>query len=251
MGERREEKQQKKRGRGRKWLVMFGTFAALFLGVLLFAYSTRLTDVTVTGTGRYTEEELISMIFKEDRDWNTFYALYKNKFKEHEDIPFIEKYQVKVTGLHSAKVTVYEKSLAGCIEYMGSYLYFDREGIIVESSRELTPMVPLVTGLRFQNVVMYEKLTVEDDSIFSEILNLSQLLAGYEIQTEEVHFDSHKNIFLKVGSLTVVLGDSTYMAEKLSEFHDMLPQIEALSGTVYLDGYSPDAQNPSYPFIQN
>ena len=84
MGERREEKQQKKRGRGRKWLVMFGTFAALFLGVLLFAYSTRLTDVTVTGTGRYTEEELISMIFREDRDWNTFYALYKNKFKENQ-----------------------------------------------------------------------------------------------------------------------------------------------------------------------
>ncbi len=241
----------KKRRNRRRTLIVLGTAAALVLGVILFAWTTRITEVTVTGSGRYTDEELISMIFTEDRDWNTIYAVYQDKFREHKDIPFIEKYHVSVTGLHSAKITVYEKSLAGCIEYMGTYMYFDKDGIIVESSGERTPSVPLVTGLRFESIVMYEKLTVEDEGIFGEILNLSQLLERYEIQVDKLSFDNSGNVDIYVGGIRVVLGSNQYMAEKISEFHDMYPQISSLSGILYLNEYAPDALNPSYPFIQN
>lgn len=242
---------EKKGRRRRRRLIFLCTGLAVILGCLIFCLTVRITEVTVTGSSRYSDEELISMIFKEDKDWNTIYAFYKDKFAEHADIPFIEKYHVKITGLHSAGITVYEKSLAGCIEYMGTYMYFDREGIIVESSGELTPMVPLVTGLRFKNIVMYEKLTVEDESIFGEILNLSQLLKGYDIQVDKLDFDSSGNVDIYVGNIRAVLGDDSYLTEKVAEFHDMLPQIKDLSGTVYLNEYSPDALNPSYPFIQN
>lgn len=249
-----EEKQiilEIKKKRLKRRLILFVLFLLILFTLLVLVFTTRITDVTVTGSSRYSEDELISMIFKEDRDWNTVYALYQDKFGEHEDIPFIEKYHVKITGIHSARITVYEKSLAGCIEYMGSYMYFDKDGIIVESSGELTPMVPLVTGLKFQNIVMYERLTVEDESIFGEILNLAQLLSGYEIQVDRLHFNSEKNVTLYLGELRIVLGTSQYMADKIAEFNDMLPQIRDLSGTLYLDGYAPDTLNPSYPFIQN
>ncbi len=247
--EEREEKEQKKK-KSHKGLTVLAVVVMILLAVGIFAAATRLTSVTVTGSTRYSEEELISMIFKEDRDWNTFYALYKDRFGKKEDIPFIQKYQVKVTGLHSASVTVYEKSIAGCMEYMGAYLYFDKDGIIVESSGEHDVTVPLITGLKFQNVVMYEKLTVSDEEIFPVILNLSQLLSGYGIETKEVNFDNSGNITLYVGNIKAVLGSSQYLAEKISEFRDMLVQISGLSGTLYLDEYTPDAKNPSYPFIQ-
>ncbi len=245
----REEKAERKIKRRRRRLIRWGIPALLLLFFFLFCLSARLTDVTVVGNSRYTEEELISMIFPREGDFNTFYALYRERFGEPEDIPFVEKYRVKVTGLHSAEVTVYEKSVAGCIEYMGSYLYFDREGVIVESSRELSEKVPLVTGIRFQHIVMHKKLEVEDEGIFAEILHLSQLLDQYGLYPEQMAFDRERNVTLTMGKIRAVLGDDRYLAEKTSELSDMYPELSGRSGTVYLNEYRPDVKNPSYPFV--
>lgn len=235
----------------RKRLRIFGVLFFFLLFLFLFGYTSRLTDITVVGSTRYTKEELISMIFTRDRDFNTFYTLYRNRFGEAADIPFVEKYSVKVTGLHSAKITVYEKSVAGCIEYMGSYMYFDREGMIVESSRELEEKVPLVTGIQFSHIVMYEKLEVEDAGVFAEILNLSQLLAQHELYPERMAFDKKQNVTLVLGEIRAVLGDDSYLAEKVAELSDMYSEISGRSGTIYLNEYRPDAKNPSYPFVPN
>ncbi len=245
----RREKAERKAERNKKRLRLMGILSFFLLMLVLFGFGTRLTDIEVVGNTRYTRDELVSMIFTQDRDWNTFYALYRNQFGEPEDIPFVEKYQVKVTGLHSARITVYEKSVAGCIEYMGSYMYFDREGIIVESSRELEENIPLVTGIRFQSIVMYQKLEVEDEAVFAEILNLSQLLAQYELFPEKMAFDKNRRVTLILGNLRAVLGDDSFLAEKVAEFSDMYPEIAGRSGTVYLDEYRPDVKNPSYLFV--
>ena len=244
-----EGRERRRSRKNRSRLKIFGIILLFLLALVLFGYSTRITDITVVGNTRYTEEELLSMVFSGNEGRNTFYALYRNRFGKREDIPFVEKYSVKVTGLHSAQIIVYEKSLAGCIEYMGSYMYFDREGIIVESSRELEPQIPLVTGIKFQSIVMYEKLAVEDSSVFTEILNLSQLLAQYGLFPERMAFDSENKVTLIMGDIRAVLGDASYMAEKVSELHDMYPEFSGRSGTVYLDEYKPDVKNPSYPFV--
>ncbi|MCI8551057.1 MAG: cell division protein FtsQ [Lachnospiraceae bacterium] len=244
--EGRERRRNRKNRRRRK---IFGMIFLFLLLLVLFGYSTRISDITVVGNTRYTEEELLSMVFSGNEDRNTFYALYRNQFGKREDIPFVEKYSVKVTGLHSAQIIVYEKSLAGCIEYMGSYMYFDREGTIVESSRELEPQIPLVTGIKFQSIVMYEKLPVEDDTVFAEILNLSQLLGQFQLFAERMDFDSENKVTLIMGDIRVVLGDADHMAGKVKELHDMYPELSGRSGTVYLDEYKPDVKNPSYPFV--
>lgn len=244
-----EEKAERKAKKRRRRLFLFGLSALFLLLLFLFGINTRLTNLTVVGNTRYTEDELISMIFTKDRDFNTFYALYRNQFGEPEDIPFVEKYQVKVTGLHSAKITVYEKSVAGCIEYMGSYMYFDREGVIVESSGELSEKVPLVTGIQFQHIVMHERLEVGDEAVFAEILSLSQLLEQYGLFSEQMAFDKNRQVSLTMGSLKVVLGDDKYLAEKIAELSDMYSELSGRSGTVYLNEYRPDVKKPSYPFV--
>ncbi len=247
---KKKKRLKKKQGRGKLVWIIAGLVVLLLGGAFLFCWTARITNITVTGTSRYTEDEIISMIFKEDKDRNPFYAVYQEKFGSHEDIPFIERYEVKVTGLHSAKVIVYEKSLAGCVEYMGSFLYFDREGIVVESSGERDPAVPLITGLTFQNVVMYEPLTVEDQGIFQEIMNLSQLLSGYEMEVSEVNLGTGGRVTLYLDRIRAILGTGEYLAEKVAELHDMLPQLSGRTGTVYLEGFDPDAKNPSYPFVE-
>ena len=41
------------------------------------------------------------------------------------------------------------KSIVGYVSYMSSYMYFDRDGIIVESSADCLPGIPWITGLEF------------------------------------------------------------------------------------------------------
>lgn len=79
-------------------------------------------------------------------------------------------------------VDVYEKTLAGCVNYLGSYLYFDKDGIVVESDAKLTEGVPEIKGLHFDHIVMHEQLPVENPEIFKEILKVTQLFGKYEIQ---------------------------------------------------------------------
>ena len=52
-----------------------------------------------------------------------------------ENIPFVDVMDVVVVSPDTIKIVVYEKALAGYIEFMDSYMYFDRDGYMVETSR--------------------------------------------------------------------------------------------------------------------
>ena len=47
------------------------------------------------------------------------------------------------------EIIIYEKSIVGYVSYMSSYMYFDKDGIVVESSSSQLDGVPWVTGLDF------------------------------------------------------------------------------------------------------
>ena len=42
-------------------------------------------------------------------------------------VPFVEKMDVSVVDPHTIKIEVYEKALAGYVEYLGHYMYFDKD----------------------------------------------------------------------------------------------------------------------------
>ena len=105
--------------------------------------------VSVEGNVHYTKEEIEQMVIKDRLSANSIYLSFKYRDKEILNIPFIEKMSVRVDSPNSITIRVYEKSVAGYVEYMGRYMYFDREGIVVESSETKTSGVPQVTGIDF------------------------------------------------------------------------------------------------------
>ena len=46
---------------------------------------------------------------------------------------FVEDYKLVIKSLNRAEIIVYEKSVVGYVSHMSSYMYFDKDGIIVES----------------------------------------------------------------------------------------------------------------------
>ena len=55
------------------------------------------------------------------------------------------------------EVIVYEKSVVGYVSYMNSRMYFDKDGIIVESTSETLPGVPKIAGLSFGHIVLHQR----------------------------------------------------------------------------------------------
>ncbi len=61
-------------------------------------------------------------------------------------------------------------------------VYFDKDGIVVESSDQEIEGVPLIKGLTFDRLTMHQALNVKDASIFGTILNIYP--ASGQIRTE-------------------------------------------------------------------
>ncbi len=218
----------------------------LVAGILFFSFN--VTTVHVTGTTRYTDEEMTKMLFKKRWDTNSIYCYFKDRFAKHQQIPFVEDYKLEFQGPSTVEVIVYEKSVVGYVSYMGSYMYFDKDGIIVESANEKLDDIPMIDGLRFGHIVLHQPLPVENTSIFEEILNLTQILSVYQLQVDKIHYNSMGEVSLYMGEIEVVMGSSTGINGKVAELSDMLPKLSGLAGTLYLDTYVESNGNMAYTF---
>ena len=136
--------------------------------------------------------------------------------------------------------------MAGYIEYLGRYMYFDKDGIIVESSELQTPGVPQVSGLTFGYVVMHEKLPVENPEIFEDILDITQLLNKYEIQADKILFDKSMRKTLYFGEARVSLGSNDNIGEKIMKLKAILPELSGKKGLLRMDNYSEEMQNITF-----
>lgn len=225
-----------------------GIITAVILLIIVVVMSVRITTVTVTGNSRYTDQQMIDRVFAKGMDWNIAWCYLKEKTVEHVQIPFVEDYKIVFQGLTSVEIIVYEKSVAGYVSYMGSYLYFDKDGIIVESSSEKLEDVPWITGLSFGHIVLHEPLPLEDAGIFEQIMNLTQILEVHNIKVDRIHYTSDGQARLMIDEVEVILGTNQDMNGKIAELSDMLPKLEGLSGTLYLDTYDENNRNMTYTF---
>ena len=232
-------------GGKRVWFGAVG-ITALFLVVLLL--SVKITDITVTGNKKYDSDQIVEMLFPDSLSKNSGICYLKDRFEPHKKIPFVEDYKIIFRSMSQIEIIVYEKSMVGCVSYMSSYMYFDKDGIIVESASEKLPGIPEITGLKFGHIVLYEKLPVESAQIFSDILNLTQVLSIYQIESDQIRFSTNGSTTLHIGDIDVVLGGNNDLNGKISELSDIMPQIVGLSGTLYLDTYDEGNLNAMYAF---
>lgn len=228
-------------------LVSIGT-VLLIVGVLA-ALALRYYEVTtvyVEGNVHYSNEEIMDMVMTGKLGHNSLYLALKYKNKGVDNIPFVQTMDVDILSPDTIRITVYEKALAGYIQYLGRYMYFDKDGIIVEASGQRTAGIPQVVGLSFGYVVMYEKLPVDNPEIFEDILDITQLLNKYEIQADKIRFDKSMNKTLYFGDARVSLGSNENIGEKIMKLKAILPELDGKKGTLRMDNYSEEMQNITF-----
>lgn len=241
------------RERGKTAAVVIGVILGIILLASVLFFAVQIKEIEVTGNKHYTREQIIDHLFEGRWSKNSIYCYYENRFQEHKSIPFIEEYKIEFKSPTKIRIVVYEKSVVGYVSYMSSYMYFDKDGIIVESSDTQLSGVPWITGLEFGHIVLHNPLPVEDQKIFENIMNLTQILSINEVLVDRIDYNSFKEAELYIGDIRVELGGDENLTGKLTELRDILnsAELDGLSGTLYLDSYDENNNNPMYSFIKD
>ncbi|WP_099468537.1 cell division protein FtsQ/DivIB [Konateibacter massiliensis] len=233
--------------KNKRGLIFVLVFLILLVGIIITVLSIfSVKKIKITGNEHYTEEEIKELIFNNQYCYNSLYLYWKYNYKKDYSIPFVDTVDVELISGNEVKVDVYEKSLAGYIEYLGSYMYFDKDGIIVESSSEAVEGVPLITGLKFNHILLHEELPVEDKAIFNTIVSVTQLLDKYGISPDKIYFNSNDEMTLYFENARVYMGADNDTEEKIITLKSILPDLEGLSGILHMENYVEGTSNITF-----
>ena len=232
-----KSKPRKRKGHSKIIVFLIVAFVIIFLS-LTVAFVFKVKNIEYTGSQHYNNEELTKSIFNGKSPNALLYFLFEKN--NQSVIPFIQKYDVEIGWPNKMIVTVYEKPIIGYVNYMGCDMYFDKDGVIVESSTKTLSGIPQVTGLSFKSIVLNSKLEVSNHSVFSQILELTQTFHKYEIIVDKIYFDSNNEVTLYISDVKVLLGNCDKLVDKLNELKQMSPQLVGKKGILHLENYTTD-----------
>ena len=229
----------------RKLIVVLTVLAVLFILGLSFAGVFRVRQVTVTGNAYYTKEEVVDLLLDEGSLQNTLLVYLRYKYQEHPEIPFIDDFEVTMDSWQSLKIRVYEKNMVGYVRYLGQDVYFDKDGIVVESSTQELEGIPQISGVTFDSLAIHQPLSVEDPTIFDTILSITKLLTKYDLDPDEIRFGAGGELFLQLGDVKVALGTGENLDEKISRLKQLEGDLKDKSGTLHMENYTDETTHIS------
>ena len=242
MGRRKEKETFGEFWRQRKSIIILLLMLLLLCGGLWHAYRHVIDNYTITriyvdGNFKYTNEEIIDMVMQGPFSDNSLIMSWRYKDKSIEGIPFIEKIDVSVQDNDTVRISVYEKAVAGYVDFLGYFLYFDRDGIIVEGSDERKADIPEVAGLEFEYALLHEKLPVKDAAVFAVILNIRHLLEEYSVPADRIYINRKGEITLSYGDVLVALGNVYDVDDKIMALENILPSLQGTRGVLRMENY--------------
>lgn len=229
-----------RRGSGIKIaIIIIVLILAVALGAGYYIIDTyTVSTVYVEGNIHYTEDEIKAIVMDGTLGNNSLYLSMKYKNRGIEGVPFVDVMDVTILAPDTVRITVYEKALTGYVKYLGTYLYFDKDGYVVESSSVITEGVPQITGLVFDHMAVGEPLPVEDQEVFKDILNVTKLLEKYSLDADKIYFHNSGEITVYFADVKVALGnDSATLEDKLMLLPGLLPSLEGRNGTLQMEVY--------------
>lgn len=229
----------------KKLIVVLAALAVLFILGLSFAGVFRVRQVTVTGNAYYTKEEVVDLLLDEGSLQNTLLVYFRYKYQEHPEIPFIDDFEVTMDSWQSLKIRVYEKNMVGYVRYLGQNVYFDKDGIVVESSTQELEGIPQISGVTFDSLAIHQPLSVEDPTIFDTILSITKLLTKYDLDPDEIRFGAGGELFLQLGDVKVALGTGENLDEKISRLKQLEGDLKDKSGTLHMENYTDETTHIS------
>lgn len=237
----KEERRRKKRRKIGLYILLI-LILLIAAGVFIVMNVFTVENVVVEGNELYSSTQIENMMLNDEYSWNSLYVDLKYRFVDIGEVPFVDTMEVSLDNPHTVHIKVYEKGMLGYlyINSIGQNAYFDKDGFVVETSTEVIDGVPKITGISCEEVVLYEKLQLENSDILRDLLNLTQTLKKYNLLPDEIQYDSNMEPVLYYGTIQVKIGSEDNLSQKVVRLSIILPQLDGLSGTLHLETWTPE-----------
>ena len=219
--------------------------AILLAGIIFFFSFFHVTHVEVMENTHYSKKELKKMILTGAFSSNSILAPITCSKAKVENVPYVESYSVSRSGRNSIVIGVKEKNVVGCIPYLDSYIYFDRNGKFIESSRTRDESVPYFEGITIKKTVMNEKLPIKD-AVLNTAVALSTIFAKNDMTPDYIELDEDYSINLIYGDITVKLGKDRYLEDKMNRTIAILPQITGEKGILHMENVTESSKTVTF-----
>ena len=236
----KEERRRKKRRKIGLYILLI-LILLIAAGVFIVMNVFTVENVVVEGNELYSSTQIENMVLNDEYSWNSLYVDLKYRFVDIGEVPFVDTMEVSLDNPHTVHIKVYEKGMLGYlyINSIGQNAYFDKDGFVVETT-EVIDGVPKITGISCEEVVLYEKLQLENSDILRDLLNLTQTLKKYNLLPDEIQYDSNMEPVLYYGTIQVKIGSEDNLSQKVVRLSIILPQLDGLSGTLHLETWTPE-----------
>lgn len=233
-----------RRKKSKKVWIIGAVAGILALAALVIFGLFRVREVSVSGNQIYSADEIRNAVMQDGLCKNTLYLMWKYQDPQRaaEALPFLSSIEVEMLAPYRVQIRVYEKPEVGCFLKGTDYIYFDRDGLIIEIAKELHEGVPQITGRTAGKVTKYEYLPMDGDDSFADVVETARLLNRNELTAKEIKFDEDGQVFLYFNKVRVKLGDVKEAEAKITALKAVYEQIENLEGTLHMEDYSNDAE---------
>lgn len=230
-----------------KLLIAFIIVAGLCAGAYFYIINEyEIKTVLVDGSFHYSDEEIKEIVMEGRFGNNSLFLSRKYKNREITDVPFVQAINIEIVSRDTIRISVYEKALAGYIEYLGRYIYFDKDGIAVESSNIITSGIPEVVGVDFDYVVLHERLPAQDENLFKKVLDVTHLMTKYSVKAEKMYFKPNGELVLYYKDITINLGKNENLDLKILNLPSILSNLDGMKGVLRMENYSESSKNVSF-----
>ncbi len=215
-------------------LVIFVIIWAVFFKSPYFA----ITSIQINGIDNLSEEQVKSMLTT--NEGNNIFSFSTSKCEKNIlDSHYVESVDVSRDLPHTIVINLNEYKLRGYVPYMGSYLYINEDGLILDIQKDVAKQLPVIEGLNFDSFTAGEILQVDNPSAFSTMVELSRLFEKYELLTNIVRVDVTKvnEIHLYINKVDVEFGDMDNANRKILMLTEVLKQLDTnYAGILNLTG---------------
>ena len=194
------------------------------------------------GSSHYSEKQIKKMVLRGPLASNSVLAPLLYTKQNTKDVPFVDGYTVTRLNRHTICVSVKEKDIVGCIPYLDSYIYFDRNGVFVEGSTERNEKIPFFDGIKVKKVILNEKLPIKDETVMNTAVALSTIFSKNDKVPDHIEFGDDGQISLVYGDITVKLGKDEYLEDKMTRVLAILPLISGKKGILHAENVNDNSK---------
>ena len=216
-------------------IIVFVGIAVVFLAVF---FTLRIRTVQVKNSEIYSDEQIIGEAMADKYSYYTIYFWLVSHFGKVSCLPFTQEIEVEWNRFDSITLHAYDKTISGSVKYMGQYVFFDKDGIVLQSLPEPMDGVPVVSGIQFGKFTINEAFDVEEEGLFDVIMNISRLISHYKVPVDEIRFEGDEPR-LYSGEVIVKLGKKDFYDDDMAALASVLKKArrKKLAGTINMEHY--------------